>query len=145
MLAQLFIQNFKVLETVFLSSNRSTFSLFYVSLPNLYQRLLNTFSELSFLDPQRYYGRGTYALTNVKQIRGTEGYIDLAKPGRKGMCQNVKHFQDFLIEDYIERGLEVCECIPLYLRNWTKQVVLPKSELWSAIYITILLAFFLGH
>ena len=88
----------------------------------------NYSSYKSFLDPKRYYGRGTYALTKVQKISGTEGYIDLAIPGRRGLCQNVKSFQDCLMEDYIERGLELCKCIPLYLRYFYKQVKNTQSH-----------------
>ena len=70
-------------------------------------------------------------MTNVKQIRGTEGYIDLAD--RRGMCQNIADFQDCLMEDYMERGLEACKCIPLYLRKF-KNVRLMNSEFCFAIY-----------
>ena len=60
------------------------------------------------------------------KIIGTESYIDLAKPERRGMCQNIQSFQDCLMKDYLERGLEACKCIPLYLRNFDKQVRYPK-------------------
>ena len=81
-----------------------------------------THDHNSFVDPQRYYGRGAYALRKVQKISGTGGYIDIAKPGRKGLCQNVTSFQHCLMKDYMERGLELCKCIPLYLRNSNKQV-----------------------
>ena len=89
-------------------------------------------NDCSFVDPQRYYGSGTYALTKVMNISGTEGYIDLAQPGKRGLCQNVKPFQDCLMEDYMERGLEVCKCVPLYLRNLKKQVRYQKSKSQSS-------------
>ena len=66
------------------------------------------------------------------KITGTEGYIDLAQPGRRGLCQNVKSFQDCLMEDYMERGLEDCKCVPLYLRNFDKQVRYQTSKSQSS-------------
>ena len=72
-----------------------------------------------FSVPIRVYGEGDYALTDVKEVVGTDEYITLAK--KKGLCTEAG-YQACLNTDYKRRGLEKCDCTPYFLRNYSKQV-----------------------
>ena len=73
-------------------------------------------------EPYRVYGEGDYALTDVKVIEGTDDYVELARPENRDLCQNEITFQDCLVEDLLKRGAATCNCTPIYLGNYTKQV-----------------------
>ena len=72
-------------------------------------------------DPYRGYGAGDYALTDVKKIEGTEDFVELAETSQPPQC-NMTRFHDCVMSGYLETGLQLCNCTPFYLRNYTKQV-----------------------
>ena len=74
----------------------------------------------TILDPYRGYGAGDYALTDVKKREGTEDYIELAETSQD--CQDKTRFHDCVMAGYLETGLQLCNCTPFYLRNYTKKV-----------------------
>ena len=73
-------------------------------------------------DPYRGYGAGDYALTDVKKMEGTEDFIELAETIQPPLCQNRERFHDCVMSGYLERGLQLCNCTPFYLRNYSKKV-----------------------
>ena len=73
-------------------------------------------------DPFRGYGTGDYALTDVKKMEGTEDYIELAVTSQPPLCQDQRRFHDCVMSGYLETGLQLCNCTPFYLRNYTKKV-----------------------
>ena len=72
-------------------------------------------------DPYRGYGAGDYALTDVKKIEETEDYKALADASHPPRCSRTR-FHDCAMSGYLETGLQLCNCTPFYLRNYTKQV-----------------------
>ena len=76
----------------------------------------------TILDPYRGYGAGDYALTDVKKIEGTEDYMELANTSQPPLCQYETRFHDCVMSEYLETGLQLCNCTPFYLRIHTKKV-----------------------
>ena len=70
--------------------------------------------------PLRLYGPGSYALTDVKEISGTERYLKIAE--KKGICQSDEVMEDCLARKYIEAGEKECNCTPYWLRDYSKNV-----------------------
>ena len=66
------------------------------------------------------FGEGKYALTDVKEIDGTEEFLGLDEKIRH--CQNRETFQQCQTREYIKNGLEKCNCTPYEIRNYSKIV-----------------------
>ena len=74
-------------------------------------------------DPYRGYGAGDYALTDVKKIEGTDDYMEFAaNTSQPPLCQDRTRFHDCVMSGYLETGLQLCNCTPFYLRDYTKKV-----------------------
>ena len=77
--------------------------------------------------PLRVFGGGTYTLSAVKAIDGTEQYIRHAE--KTGQCQNKETQENCHTREYLSQGLEQCSCVPFVLRNYSKQVTWSQSKL----------------
>ena len=66
------------------------------------------------------FGGGSYALSAVKEIDGTNSYLKLAT--KRELCQNKEAVEDCLTNDYIKNSFEKCQCTPYSLRNYSKMV-----------------------
>ena len=66
------------------------------------------------------YGSGIYRVSAVKEIDGTEEYLD--KATKNGECQQKGSYEDCLSKDYLTQGMGQCNCIPYKLRNYAKEV-----------------------
>ena len=71
-------------------------------------------------EPLILYGEGDYALTDVKKVVVTKAFMNLDE-GIKN-CQNIETYKDCLAKEYIIMGLEMCNCTPFELRNYSKSV-----------------------
>ena len=73
-----------------------------------------------FTEPLPLYGKGDYALTDVKQMDVTDGFLSFDIKVRK--CQNEESFLDCEKNDYFEIGRKKCNCVPHHLRIFSKPV-----------------------
>ena len=71
-------------------------------------------------EPLRLYGEGDFALTDVKEMDGTPGFLDL-DVGVK-MCQNSETVLECKAKAYLNAGKEKCKCVPHHLRSFSSQV-----------------------
>ena len=71
--------------------------------------------------PLRVFGGGTYTLSSVKAIDGTEEYMKLAE--KSGQCQNKEAQESCLTRAYFSQGMKQCSCVPYLLRNYSKEVI----------------------
>ena len=69
---------------------------------------LNTLS--SFTD----IGAGSFALSVLKKITGTKGFLNLADETKN--CQT-ESLEDCMVKAYVEEGLSQCGCVPLALSS----------------------------
>ena len=65
-------------------------------------------------------GKGDFALTDVKEMDGTEDFFDLDVKVRK--CQNDESVLDCEMKKYLEIGRKECKCIPHHLRVFSMPV-----------------------
>ena len=72
-------------------------------------------------EPLRLYGEGDYALANVKQMDGTEGFLSLADEVKK--CQNQESILECEANAYLDRGRTKCDCVPYHLMSFSTKVV----------------------
>ena len=66
------------------------------------------------------FGAGTYHISSVKKVDGTESYFALAE--ETGLCQNKKQVEYNLKKDVLKQGLTICKCIPYKLKEFRKEV-----------------------
>ena len=78
--------------------------------------LINQFTK----EPLILYGEGSYALSSVKEIDGTEAYLKLAK--KKGECQDKESLIECHEREFITNGIDQCKCVPYWLRHFSKEV-----------------------
>ena len=71
-------------------------------------------------EPLILYGEGNYALTAIKEIDATEGFLNLGEEIID--CQNIETYLECQTRDYMQMGLEECKCTPYELRNFSKEV-----------------------
>ena len=64
----------------------------------------------------RLYGEGDYALANVKEMDGTEGFLSLADEVKK--CQNKESVLECEANAYLDSGKKKCGCVPHHLRSF---------------------------
>ena len=69
--------------------------------------------------PLSVYGRGSYALSSVKEVEGTEEYLKMAE--RSGQCQNKETHQECGARHF-QQLVQQCGCVPFNLRNFASQV-----------------------
>ena len=69
-----------------------------------------------FEEPLRLYGKGDYALTDVKEMTGTEDFFNLDVEVRK--CQNRESLLECQAKKYKEIGKKECQCVPYQLRSF---------------------------
>ena len=81
---------------------------------------MDKFSIFFFPAPLTVYGSGRYSISDVKEIDGTEEYLEIAT--RSGECQQKESYEDCLAKDYLTLGLDQCKCIPYRLRNYATKV-----------------------
>ena len=74
----------------------------------------------SNIEPLILLGEGNYALTAIKEIDTTEAFLNLDEEIKN--CQNVETYQKCQVREYINMGLEKCNCTPYELRNFSKKV-----------------------
>ena len=72
------------------------------------------------LEPLLLFGEGTYALTSVKEMTGTDSFLELDEKIK--LCQTRETVEDCLAKDFLKKGLAKCKCITFRLRNYTKEV-----------------------
>ena len=68
------------------------------------------------------YGEGNFVLTDVKEIDGTDNFLELDEDDKQ--CQGRETFQECQAREYIKTGLEKCKCTPYKMRNYSKTVSL---------------------
>ena len=56
-------------------------------------------------------------MTDVREMEATYDYIKLAEERR--MC-NETQYEECAAAEYIERGIQQCNCTPYHLRNFRK-------------------------
>ena len=61
------------------------------------------------------YGEGTYAISEVKEMRVTDEYLGLDENIRK--CQNMETFEDCTTRNYIDATVKNCKCVPYSLKG----------------------------
>ena len=71
-------------------------------------------------EPLQLYGEGDFALTDVKELDGTEEFLDLDVKVRK--CQNEETILDCRSRKYLDMGTKKCGCIPHHLMSFDKMV-----------------------
>ena len=86
-------------------------------------------------EPLSLFGEGNYALTDVKEIVGTEAFLSLDE-GIK-LCQDFETYQDCMTKEYIKNGVEKCSCTPYELRNFSKTVKTNNRKCLYYIYFLI--------
>ena len=70
--------------------------------------------------PLTFFGEGSYALTAVKSIDGTEQFLKLAE--KTEICQNKETFENCQTREYIAQGVKQCNCTLYRLRNYSREV-----------------------
>ena len=73
-----------------------------------YKIYLNTLS--SFTD----FRAGSFALSALKKMTGTKGFLNLADETKN--CQ-IESLEDCMVKAYVEEGLNQCGCVPLALSS----------------------------
>ena len=76
--------------------------------------------DYKFQDPLRLYGEGDYALANVKEMDGTEGFLSLADEVKK--CQNKESVLECEANAYLASGRTKCDCVPHHLMSFSMTV-----------------------
>ena len=71
-------------------------------------------------EPLRLYGEGDFALTDVKEMNGTQGFLDLDVGVKK--CQNHESVLECKAKTYLDVGREKCKCVPHHLRSFSTTV-----------------------
>ena len=71
-------------------------------------------------EPLIFYGEGDYSLTDVKEMDGTEAFLNLADKD-KG-CQNEETLVDCKAKEYLKIGRNSCKCVPFHLRSFSARV-----------------------
>ena len=66
------------------------------------------FKPILFPVPLTFFGEGSYALTAVKAIDGTEQFLNLAE--KTEICQNKETFENCLTREYLAQGMDQCNC-----------------------------------
>ena len=66
------------------------------------------------------FGGGSYTLSSVMEIEGTEEYLKRAEKSRD--CQNKEAQEECLAREYSDQGLRQCSCVPYKLRNYSNMV-----------------------
>ena len=64
------------------------------------------------------FGEGSYALTEVTEVKGTEAYLGLDEGIRH--CQNSETFHECQAKEYLRNGMAKCNCTPYELRDYSK-------------------------
>ena len=98
-------------------------------LKDIYQNIFDTISHTQYssqifhdsvvVAPLTVYGRGSYALSSVKEVTGTEEYLKKAERG--GQCQNKETILECR-ERQFQQGVTQCGCVPFNLRNFAAKV-----------------------
>ena len=78
--------------------------------------------------PLELSGEGTYAITAVKEIKVTEDFLGQDEKTKK--CQDKVSFEDCITEQYLDKLVELCKCVPYRLRNFTKNDQVMKNFFW---------------
>ena len=73
-----------------------------------------------FEEPLRLFGKGDYALTDVKKMTGTEGFFNLDVQIRN--CQTKESLLECQAEKYLDTGKKKCKCVPHQLRSFSRTV-----------------------
>ena len=74
------------------------------------------------IEPITFYGEGEYAVTDIKEVKVTKGFLSLAEKVKN--CQNEETLNECQTKKYISVGLEKCNCTQYELRNFSKMVKL---------------------
>ena len=75
----------------------------------------------SITEPARAYGEGEYALSAIKEHDVTEAFLAI-KDKKDFECQNQESFQDCIMNEFLENGIQDCNCTPYNIRNYTRDV-----------------------
>ena len=78
-------------------------------------------------EPLILFGEGSYALSAVKEISGTDNFLKMDEGVKK--CQNRESFQECQATEYLRKGLEECKCTPYEMRNYSKTVSCARNIL----------------
>ena len=68
----------------------------------------------------RLYGEGDFSLTDVKEMDGTPGFLELDVDVKK--CQNYEPVLECKAKAYLDAGKEKCKCVPHHLRSFSTPV-----------------------
>ena len=71
-------------------------------------------------EPLKLFGGGSYALTSMKEIDGTDSFMTHAE--HTHICQNRETKEKCLTQHFLKKGSEECKCTPFRLRNYTREV-----------------------
>ena len=66
--------------------------------------------------PISVHGEGTFAISDVKEMKVTEEYLGLDENIRK--CQNRESFEECTTNNYIDTVLKKCKCVPYSLKGF---------------------------
>ena len=82
----------------------------------------------SLSEPLRQHREGDFALTDVKEMDGTEEFLDMDVKVRK--CQNEETVLECRSKKYLDIGKKKCGCIPHHLRSFHTMVTnyIPDSS-----------------
>ena len=74
-----------------------------------------------FSAPIILYGTGSYAISDVKEVKVTEDFLGLQTNIRK--CQNKERFEACTTNQFFNEALRLCKCVPYRLINFPSNKV----------------------
>ena len=66
-----------------------------------------------FTEPLQLFGDGNYALSNVKEIKVSESFLNLESKVKK--CQTQELLEECTSRQFMEKMIEGCNCTPFGL------------------------------
>lgn len=69
--------------------------------------------------PIKLYGEGNYALTDVKEIKVTDDFLDLDIETRK--CQHKEAFEDCTTRQHLYEVQMKCHCVPYNIKDFSNK------------------------
>ena len=67
-----------------------------------------------------FSGGGSYAITDVKEVDGTDEFINFAEEA--GICQNKEKVSQCLTNLFIREASKQCKCSPFNLKTFLREV-----------------------
>ena len=80
--------------------------------------------------PITLHGEGSYAISDVKEIKVTEEYLGLSEDVKE--CQTKEPYQNCTTRQFLQNAIGKCNCIPYGVKNLLgTNVVCIQSSLFS--------------